>query len=300
MTVIHCETEADWHRERAKSLGGSDAPALFGLGYSASPFRIALEKLGRAPIREMTEEMETGKALEPAIRDLYQRRTGRFVSFPGPFTIFRHDNQFMHCSLDGVTTPTSQHCGNDAVPPNGVLQCKFSNEDPSEWEEGQPLRLAVEIQLNHEMLCTGLNWGAAAILTAHFRAKFITFDIQRNDAFCAKLIEHERRFWEDVHAGILPHPNGSDEDHRLIRYLHPKANGKSVMLNDPKHAVEFEEWDLAKRQREAFEERENRAKNALELAIGDNAHAVLANGVRLSLRSTADGRRVLRREWNKR
>ncbi len=304
MNIIRCDSESAWLAERRKSIGGSDAPALFNLtsvdlGY-ASAFRIALEKLGKAPAREATEEMDMGKALEPAIRDMYQRRTGRFVAFPGAYTIFRHANGFMHASLDGISTPTSQHVGIEPVPPNGVLQCKFSNSDPSEWEEGQPLRLAVEVQVQHEMFCAGLSWGAVAILCAHFRVKFITFDVQRNNEFCAKLVERERRFWDDIHAGVLPDPTAAQEDHRLIRQIHPVSSKPPVVLSDPRYAIMFEEYDLAGRQRKDAEERELRAKNGLELAIGDARGAVLANGVQVSLRSTKDGKRVLRREWVKR
>ncbi len=295
MTVIRCGSEAEWLTERQKSLGGSDVPALFGLGFK-SAFRVALEKLGKAPSQATTEDMEMGLLLEPVIRTLYQRRTKRTVGYPGQHVIFRHDHGFMHATLDGNIDDHEQYGHGEY----GVLQCKMSNEPPSEWEEGSPLRLALEVQLSHEMICTGARFGSGAVLCTHFRQQFITFDVTRNDDFCGKLIEKERRFWEEIHNGILPDPTSADDDHRLIRQLHPEANGKPVVLSDPRFAIMFEEYDLANRQRKEAEDRELRAKNGLELAIGDARGAVLANGVQLSLRSTKDGRRVLKREWVRR
>lgn len=288
MNIIGCVSESQWLEERRKSIGGSDAPALFGLGYGASPLRVALEKLGKAPKRPQTEEMLLGQLQEPVIRTLYEQRTNTKVAYHGRFIIHRHNNGFMHCSLDGTIKGES----------DGVLQCKLSNEPPSEWEEGMPLRLAVEVQLQHEMFVTGLTWGAAAILVTHFRQQFIHFRVERNDAFCRKLEEKERVFWEEIHAGILPSPNA--DDHHLIRHLHPRDNGKSVILEDVRHVEDYEQWVTNEKARKEAEEKENLARNKLEMAIGDATRVVLANGVRLSLRATKDGRRVLKREWEKR
>lgn len=297
MTPVHCESEASWLMERTKSIGSSDAPSLFGMGFN-SAFRVAMEKIGKAPSKEKTDEMEMGVVFEPAIRELFSRRTGNLVG-RCPHVIFRHDNGFMHASLDGVVAANGQsNC--DVKNPNGGLECKMSNEPPSEWTEGAPLRLALEIQAQHAMACTGLKWFYAAVLCTHFRQTFLMFRVDRNEAFIEKLIKKERQFWEEIHAGIFPAPNASAEDHRLIRHLHPKDDGTSVLLSDVKHVLDFEEWLLAEKSRTEWEAREWKARNALELAIGDHTRAVLANGVRLSLRGTKDGKRVLRREWEKR
>lgn len=66
-----------WLAERRKGVGGSDAAAVMGVGkYGKTPFTLWLDKTGRLPELEQTEQMEWGRRFEDAIAERFSDDTG--------------------------------------------------------------------------------------------------------------------------------------------------------------------------------------------------------------------------------
>lgn len=74
-------SEEEWRRERQKSLGASDVPALLGLGYAdETPVRLYQEKTSSITARREEDEQERlrlGLFLEPYNASKYEAATGR-------------------------------------------------------------------------------------------------------------------------------------------------------------------------------------------------------------------------------
>lgn len=286
---IRCATEDEWLAERRKSIGGSDAPAILGCEKAYNqPFRVALEKMGKAPPQPPSDSLFWGHLIEDDIREAYTVKSGRAVDYPGPRVIIRSDdNPWAHMSPDGfVNTPGRGR---------GVFQAKHTRYGSGAVVEGAPLRLAYEVQVQHEMMVTGCRWASVAVLHVEQGFQFQWFDVERNDEFCALLMRKEKKFWDDVQEGILPEVDGSASTEAAVRYLHPNDNGKSITLGT-EHALSFEEWEAWGMKKDDADERHRKAKTALMQAIGEHTFAVLPNGVRLSWRTQKNGVRVLRRE----
>lgn len=289
--IIVCNDEASWLAERKKSVGGSDAPAVMGVGAyeDHTAFRVAAEKLGLAPPMRDSETLRWGHVLEPIIRREAERRFPSVITHDGPWTLRRDAREYMHASLDGVVEEDDLH----TTP--GVLQCKLTSSHPSEFEPGTPLRLAWDVQVQHEMAVTGFRWARMAVLNAFRGLKFHSWDVERNDAFIELLAERCREFMQMVARNELPKPDGSARARAILKHLHPRDNGKAVVL-DVDAVLDFEEWDSNTRKETEARKKASEAYNRLLQRIGDNTYAVLPNGVRLAYRTQRNDVRVLRRD----
>src|SRR5215469_14536488 len=97
-----------WLSWRDDHICGSDAPIIMLADGYADPYRLFLEKMGRAPRREFHNYYEGGELVEhPAIRghrledvarDWYCRDRGLFTA---PYCLEHHSIAYMACSLDG-------------------------------------------------------------------------------------------------------------------------------------------------------------------------------------------------------
>ncbi len=286
--LIRCASESEWHLERRKSVGGSEAAAILGKHLQLKCFRVATTKLGKAPAQPTTEEMFWGHLVEDDIRTWYQMKTGRQVEWDGPHVITRSDKHpWMHTSLDGRITAFD-----DRGP--GVLQCKSTMMAEEEFQPGEPLRLEWEIGVQHELTVTGYKWGSLAVLSTHFGWHPRFYDIERNERFIAMLIEKEREFMEAIKRGEIPDADGSDDTRAILKHMHPRDNGKPLIM-DAGDVLNFEEFDMWNRKLEEAEEKRDTARNRLIQKLGDSTFGVMPNGVRIAYRAQRNGQRVLRR-----
>jgi len=67
---------AEWHEARRASVSSTDLAVILGLSPYRSEWDLAAEKLGTADPIEQTLPMRIGLALEPLIREEYERQTG--------------------------------------------------------------------------------------------------------------------------------------------------------------------------------------------------------------------------------
>jgi predicted phage-related endonuclease len=285
--VEHHDSRAAWLAARTRGIGGSDAAALWGdvierAGESvrASLFSLYHEKVSPgADSGEDADALEEGEVYEPAIAELYRRRTGRVIQYPGPFVLLRSVRwPWMHMSVDRLILGERP----------GVLECKLRTGGAEDWRDGLPLPVVCQVQ--HGLSVTGYGWGSAAVQGR----RFMWADIQRSERWIAQHVERCRALWDRVEAHDEPEPDGHEAAGRTLRRLHPHDTGATAALGVAAD-VALDAWLEAREDTSAAESRKRRAENRLRKMIGHATHATLPSGRSLRLAVEREsGARVLR------
>lgn len=265
------EGREDWLEKRQGGIGGSDAAAVLELSPWKSRLALWAEKTGivEQPNLDELEYIEWGQVFEEPIAKKYVQVTGRTLIDHGRFAIRTSDaHPFMHCTIDREILPF------DGQPGPGDLSVKnvgaFKLKD---WEVEPPVQY--QIQLQHELAVTGLQWGSFAVLIGG--QKFAWLDVPRNEKFIDYLIEKEAEFWDLVQRDIPPEPDASDSCREVLLRLYAKDTGESKEL--PIEFAEYAERRRAlKEQAKAIEEELQGIDNRIKAAIGDAAIGILPTG----------------------
>lgn len=205
----------EWHEERRKGLGSSDAAAILGLSTYARPIDIYLEKIGEAEPREDTVFTDWGRRLEPIIAQAAEDaiNEGRPSDARVRFTQW---TAAIHCR-DWWPAFTHLDRRGRVDGPMAGLECKSAMStkgwgDPatvSVADAHEVIPPAYAIQVGHHLLCTGYTAVYVAALIGY--RDFRLYRVERDDAWLADLLADERDWWErHVVAGVPPDPDGSD------------------------------------------------------------------------------------------
>ena len=189
----------EWHAERRKGIGGSDAAAVAGLSQWSTALDVYYEKIGEGTNEESTA-MRRGTLLEPAIRQMYADETGRQVVQPEKAFV-NTPLDFVRANLDGVASGEI------------VLECK-SARDRSGW--GEPGTSDIPIvylcQVQHNMMAARMHRTDVAVLFGDF--EFTIYPIEADPEFQSLLLEQEAAFWRCVQQRIPPEPVSSADIQR--------------------------------------------------------------------------------------
>lgn len=272
----------EWLEARRGGIGGSEAPAVWGI--KGSPLGLYARKRGLVPEQEDNEDMELGRLLEPVLRQLYERRTGRRVEYPGPHVVHRSERwPWMCVSLDGIAH-------DEVLATPGPLECKWRSFE--RWEDGVPLE--VQIQVQHALAVTDSLWGSACALTGR---TFVWMDIERDEAFIAKHVERCRVLWEQIQAGEPPQADATEDAAEALRHIYGgKDSGVTVEL-DHRAAKWAATWEEAKEDRDRAEEAARWAESKIRRQIGEARAGRLPDGSLLDINRQRNGVSVLR--WKK-
>jgi putative phage-type endonuclease len=188
-----------WLEERQQGLGGSDAAAALGLSPWKSPLALYMEKIGEAKPLTDTEPLIWGRALEPAIRREYERRTGLMVTKPAK-ALVHEQHRFMRANLDGVAV----------YPTPRVVEIKTARTDKGWGEPGSDdVPQAYLLQCVHYMIVTGAQLADIAVLIGG--QDFRVYTIHRNRQLDELVIDGERVFWDAVQQRTPPEARTLEE-----------------------------------------------------------------------------------------
>lgn len=265
---IQHETREAWLETRKAMIGGSDAPQV--VGVRPSKFATWAEKSGLLHgERDVGEAAEWGIRLEPVIAAAAADRYGRKVEPSKPFTITRRkDKPHIGCSLDAkIWMPERED--------PGVLQIKATGSyKRKEWDPAPPLPF--QVQLQHEMLASGLKWGCLVVLVGGNRL-LGPFDSEVNQTFAEKLEADLDEFWEMVTKGVPPELDDSEAALDAVSRMYLEGDLSSVVLDGKFCAIDDELQSL----KETHKEREKRIellKAEVKLAMGPAAVGLLPDG----------------------
>lgn len=281
--AAEAEMRRKWLEDRRTGLGASDVAAIFGVSPYKSALALYFEKRGEVEMPESEREaLYWGRILEGPIGQRYSDETGRPIVRCDPFTVRRHPtHSFLIATPDALAQPSPI----GPVPPAGgpgVVQIKnagfFKRED---WRDEPPL--AFQIQVNHEMLVTGVEWGSIAALVGG--VEFFWTDLSRNNGFIEVLVQACRDFWQRVKDGNPPDPDHTESTKKLLKQLYPRDTGEIIALA-PEFIDVDDELQRLKAEQKKLQERRDFLEARLKLAIGDATAATLDNGAVYTLKTT--------------
>lgn len=240
-----------WLEARRGGLGGSDVAALLGVSKWSSALTLWADKTGKdaGVDLEEVEHVQWGARLEQAIAEGYWEKTGRTPNdllFSGPFTthILDHmgETKRMLQSEDypwALATPDDfireylpfpweDHADEKFRGP-GILEVKNTNSFMrSDWDDGPPPYY--EVQAQHYLLVTGLEWCSFAVLIGGNEMK--CFDMPRKDMLIEQIIELGSYFWENnVLKDVPPKASGITRETGMLKGLYPQESDRVVTLD---------------------------------------------------------------------
>jgi len=279
--LIDYKDRDTWLAHRSMGIGASEMPILFGVAPATwgSIYSLWLEKTGqqaREPIEG--EYLEIGTAIEPTVAALYESRTGRKLwTGGGPFCVAEHPRlHFLRATPDRFVAEA------DGKPGVGDLQIKNAGwYKAQDWEDAPPD--AVQIQVQTEIACMGVEWGSAAALIGGNAFRF--HDLDRDPSLIAEIEAQAEWFWGLVERREPPPIDGSPATTRALKLLHPLDTGGTAILHA--EAIDWLDDLLAAKERAKADKKVmDDAENKLRHAIGDATFAELPDGRRLSLKTT--------------
>jgi putative phage-type endonuclease len=264
---------------RTLGIGSSDAAAILGVSRFKSPLALYYEKLGiRQENPKTSERREWGLILEEPIARRYESQTGRYVVPAPAFSVARSTKYpFAVASCDRFVVG---HRENAVPTPPGIGITEIKNADffiADQWSEDNNNEPPIEyqIQLQHQLMVTGLLWGSIAALIGG--NSFLWADRKRDEALIAVLAEREAEFWRRVELRDPPPADGSEATKDVLRLVYPKDTGEVVTLG-PESIDWHERLTAAKLAKAAAKLDEDTYSNLLRQAIGDATAGVLPNG----------------------
>lgn len=273
---------AEQHAIRATGIGASEIAAVAGLSPYQSPIDVWLRKptANRAALDSDDGDSgpaEVGSILEPAVLELYTRRTGNAAE--RPLATRRHpEHEWVLASPDGV------------VNAERLVEVKVvGTRMASDWDDGVPDY--VRCQCLWQAFVTGAELvDVAALLGTDFRV----YSVERDDAIIADLFEIGREFWfERVLTDTPPPPTPTEDRKEYLRKRFAVHTGEMITPTAEELA---EYWDdLRTRERQAKQASEaatdalNLAQGDIMMRIGDKAGVLFADGSRYTWKAPESG-----------
>ena len=218
--------KTDWLKYRKKGITGTDAGAICGLNPYSSAFQIYQDKITDEIEEFDNESMRQGRDLEEYVARRFSEETGLKVRRAN--AIFQNEeNPFMLADFDRLIV--GQKAG---------LECKtVSPYSSDKWNDGN-IPLHYQMQGQHYLAVSGFDcWYIAAVI---FGREFLIRKIERDEELINYLIDIERGFWyNNVLAGIMPEPDGSDNCSEMIAKMYFKGQeNKTIKLSGYKEILD--------------------------------------------------------------
>ncbi|RAU21098.1 endonuclease [Paramagnetospirillum kuznetsovii] len=177
----------DWHSARAQGIGGSDANIIA----SDDPdkiLRLFREKRNEIEPEDLSRVLpvQMGTCSEDLNRYWFQTETGIAVeTIAKPFVHSTH--KWMRCNVDGMTVAA-------------VFEAKHVNQYKA--GHGDEVIATYYPQCQHLMEVTQMPLCYLSVFFGTTTWEY--YEIQRDDAYIAKLVDAEADFWDCVQTGRVP------------------------------------------------------------------------------------------------
>lgn len=263
MEAATLEKSAEWHAERAKGIGGSDAKRVM----EGDWYALWMEKTGRAEPEDLSDVLavQMGSWTEPLNLHWFSKQTGKHVA-PGVEPVVSVDHPFMRANLDGW-------CEADQA----VWEAKHVNA----WSKADDVVSRYYPQLQHLMVVTG---SSTAYLSVFYgNSVWDWYAVEADADYQADLIDRERAFWVHVKNDTEPE--------------NPAAVKAEISLDDMREAdlTGSNEWaanaatwldtkDAAKRHKDADKAIKQLVEDDVKLAYGHGIQAKRAKNGAISIR----------------
>lgn len=211
----------EWLHDRSQDLTSTESPALFDLSPYSTVFELHhAKKDGLVVPFKGSERMEKGKRLQEYVAQEVALEKGWVVT---PFTDYiRIPEIRMGSSFDYKAVCPERG--------EGILEIKGVDSFiyKQSWSE-EEIPAHIEIQARHQMLVSELPWICVAVATSTWDIQYHFFE--RDAEFEAGLLAANKKFWEDVDAGIAPRPDFY-RDGDVVNLLYKNAGGEPENRTD--------------------------------------------------------------------
>lgn len=208
------QTEPDWHLMRSTDITATDAAALFGVSPYSTPYALFHRKAKTfESVFEETERMKWGKRLQFAIAAGICEDKGWKVLCADPFLYVR-SRRFVGM---GASPDYIIYC-----PVRGVGLLEIKNVDrfiaKEQWTEDEA-PVHYEFQLQHQLECSSLKWGAIGGLIGGNEA--MVYEREYDSEVGTEIGNRVADFWRRIRDNDPYHPD----------YLKDAATIGKVYLN---------------------------------------------------------------------
>ena len=252
---------SEWLEARKAGIGGSDIGTIMGLSSFTSDLEVYDSKQADAPEREASEQMAIGRAIEGFILGMW---TDRYK----PAGLIDANDYLIRSTGTPylLHSPDAMLVDDDGMALAGI-EIKNTRSDTN-WDPLPPMYMA---QVQHGLLCTGLEHWTVVALVAGQRLKVVEVDADKE--FQGRILVAAERFWRDhVQKNVPPAPDGSESSSRALQSRWEPSQGESaevpgLLWDQFKHcSLMFDEW---KASREVALQRIQAAMGEAEIAMVD-------------------------------
>lgn len=267
----------EWLEARLDGITASEMPIITGnrpglWNLWATKCRI----IEAPPVDPATQELfDIGHALEPAIAEMYTRKTGE--------ALVRERRMLRHRTITWAYASLDRRRRSDRRP----VELKYA---PYRWDDVvEPVPPAVQDQTQWQSLVDGGSDVDVAVLRG---GRVDIHTVGASKAYQDDLLALAEWFRGLVLTRTPPEVDGSDETRRTLQRLHPRD---TLGLMDPTPEATALALSIreAVQARKAAESDEERTKNAMRVLLGNSAGVEDdAAGYRISWRKNADSVRT--------
>lgn len=219
----------EWHDARRTRINGSEIAAVMGISPFESPFSLWHRKAGSLPEVLTNDVMYWGTALEPVIREEWNKRHylegGLHAHKTGQW---RHkDRDWQGGSPDGLIYPLVAE--DAAAPPLALLEVKTARYDDEWGEEGTeeiPVHYRAQVLWYLDVFGLQVCHVAALIAGSDYREYAVNYDAGEVELMRLKA----REFLDTLAGQVAPRIDGHESTYAAIRVLHPDIDPTSVDL----------------------------------------------------------------------
>ncbi|MBY0355691.1 MAG: YqaJ viral recombinase family protein [Rickettsiales bacterium] len=254
----------EWHALRRTSIGSSEIAALFGLSPYLTAFELYHAKRGSIGDNfEDTERMFWGRQLEDAIA------TG--AGEQEHWTVINPKGFYQHATIDGMGATPDKFIEDAAREGLGIMEVKNVAwpEFKEKWTDGEP-PIHYLLQLQHQLACTGLEWGAIVALVGGNDLK--VFRYERHEPTVQRIESAVRKFWQDVQAEREPQIDDAAA-YAVVKELHPVHDSEIDLTGDNQLPTLCADALRHTAERLAAQKAEDAAKAEILRRVGSNARA---------------------------
>lgn len=267
MSAVEISLPAERQAVRARHIGGSEVAALFGVSPHMTRFELWHIKRGTLPAPDLSDSTRVfwGTVLEPAIAQGAARLRG--------WQARKVHRYIVHPRIAGMGASLDYEIVAHARGP-GCLEIKAVDwlVFRDAWEDGEP-PLHMELQLQHQLACTGRQWGAITALIGGNELR--VHERERRPGTIARIEAAVAEFWQSIEADQPPKPDFASDGAAIAALYRDATPGKVVDMSDDNRLPHLcAEYRRAAEAEKAAGDAKDAAKAEMLTKIGDAAKVV--------------------------
>lgn len=268
-----------WLVERQGYIGASEGPMTMNISPFGNEWSLAQRK--RAPAVELpwNELLAAGRYMETPMIEQFADETGWQCKRSGEmFRSTDPETPFMSTTQDGIVQRDDGKVGG--------LECKLVIYTVEEWEtNGPPEHILCQVAQQNKVM--GYDFSYILALLSGYKFRHVLVENDR-DWTGDVLVPTERTWWQKFQDGeAFDISKGDPRDaKKLLGKLYAEDSGEDIDLEDPAILTHWRAMELAKQQERAAKKTKEQHQLAVKEAMGSATWATLADGQRLSLKTT--------------